>query len=183
MVLRFFLFGPIPAVLHYNCFARCLAILVNRRLGIPTVAYFDDFGPFIPTEIAQEALTTFSGFLTELASELNDRKSDLRAELKFLGLTGRFPQVSTGATLRIFLPGDKVIAWSALIGEFSDAQSISHKKLEKLLGRLSFYPDFCFRSMRPDSPYAITQKASASPLSGIPIRWRAEPSVQLGGFN
>ena len=102
------------------------------------VSYFDDFGSFIPRELAQAALDTFSGFLDELASGLNDAKSGRCSELKFLGLAGNFPQVSSGMLLRFFLPEDEILARSALIGEFIEARSISHKQLEKLVGRLSF---------------------------------------------
>ena len=103
------------------------------------VSYFEDFGSFIPKELAQEALDTFSGFLAELASDLNDDKSDLGSELKFVGLTGNFPQVASGMLLRIFLPEGKILAWSALIVEFIAARSISHKQLGKLVGRFSLH--------------------------------------------
>ena len=131
-VPKVLLFGSISAVLHYNCFSRCLAILMNKCFGAPMVSYFDDFGSFIPKELAQAALDTFSGCLAELKSDLNNDKSDLCSELKFLGLTGNFPQVSSGMRLRIFLPEDKIIAWSALIDEFIAARSISHKQHKNL---------------------------------------------------
>ena len=137
-VPKVLLFGSISAVLHYNCFSRCLAVLMNRCFGIPMVSYFDDFGSFIPRELAQAALDTFSGSLAILGSDLNNDKSGLGSELNFLGLTGNFPQVSSGMLLRIFLPEDKILTWSAQIDEFTRAGSISHKQLEKLVGRLSF---------------------------------------------
>ena len=41
---RALLFGAVSAVIHYNCFARALAVLINHTLGIPVINYFDDFG-------------------------------------------------------------------------------------------------------------------------------------------
>ena len=102
------------------------------------VNYFDDFGSFIPEELAAAALETFSGSLADLRSDLNNDKSALGRELKFLGLTGNFPQISSGVLLRIFLPDDKITAWSACIDEFIASRSITHKQLAKLIGRLSF---------------------------------------------
>ena len=83
-VAKVLLFGSISEVLHYNSSSCCLSIFLNKCLGIPTVSYLDDFGPFIPTELSQAALETFAGPLSELASGLNDDKSGLVPELKFL---------------------------------------------------------------------------------------------------
>ena len=87
-VPKVLLFGSISAALRYNCFSRCVAILINRRLGIPAVSYFYDSVSYIHTEPAQDALDTSPAFLANRDSARNDRKSDLRAELEFLGLAG-----------------------------------------------------------------------------------------------
>ena len=42
------LFGAVSAVIHYNCFSRRLAVIINRMLGIPMISYFDDYGPYPP---------------------------------------------------------------------------------------------------------------------------------------
>ena len=61
---RVLLFGAVQAVLHYNCFPRCLAVLVNRCLGIPLVNYYDDFGAFCPASIYWMPQHSFLSFRT-----------------------------------------------------------------------------------------------------------------------
>ena len=42
------LFGSVSAKIRYNCFARSLAAIINRALGIPALNYFGDFGDLVP---------------------------------------------------------------------------------------------------------------------------------------
>ena len=132
------LFGSISAVLHYNCFSRALAVLVNRYLGIPLCNYYDDFGAFTPSPIKEQALRTFEMFSETLGADLNADKSKTKEVIKFLGLKGEFPQLASGMKLKIFLPRSKVIAWSDTILETISKGFIEHKPLEKLIGKLSF---------------------------------------------
>ena len=53
------LFGEVSAVIHYNCFPRCLAVLINEMLGIPMLSYFGDYGDFPTETVSREALSTF----------------------------------------------------------------------------------------------------------------------------
>ena len=53
---RVLLFGPVSAVIHYNCFARALAVLINLALGIPALNYFEDFGSLVPDPLGTMAL-------------------------------------------------------------------------------------------------------------------------------
>ena len=51
------LFGAVSSVIHYNCFIRLLAVLMNRILGIPILNYFDDFGSLSPEPLGAKALS------------------------------------------------------------------------------------------------------------------------------
>ena len=146
------------------------------------VSYFDDFGSSIPRELAQAALDAFSGFPAEKASGLNDDKSGLWSELKFLGLTGKLHQVSTGMPLRIFLPDDKILAWSALIDELIAARSTPHKQLAKLVGRVPFTQTSVFgrfgRTLLRPLHMKLRQppfQEHFSPDELILLAWRAGP--------
>ena len=60
------LFGDEASAIHYNCFSRTIAFLVNRIFGKPLVSYFDDMGAPTPTEIDQLAIETVSIFTRTL---------------------------------------------------------------------------------------------------------------------
>ena len=49
--------GAVSAVIHYNCFSRLLAVLMNLALRIPVLNYFDDFGALVPFDLRREALS------------------------------------------------------------------------------------------------------------------------------
>ena len=137
-VPKVLLFGSISAVLHYNCFSRCLAVLVNKCLGIPLVNYYDDFGAYCPASILFEASSSFSKFSNSLGALLNDEKTKFGETIKFLGLKGVFPSIGNGMLLRIFLPKSKIEKWSTEVEEILRCGSVEHKPLEKIIGKLSF---------------------------------------------
>ena len=132
------LFGAVSAVLHYNCFSRSLAVLINRMFGIPPISYFDDFGSFCPAGLAHKALSVFSKATEILKSDLNKDKSKCDKSLEFLGLTGDFPQAESGMILMIYLPQEKITKWPNIIDEILTLGKIQHKPLEKLIGKLVY---------------------------------------------
>ena len=128
-VPKVLLFGAASAVLHYNCFPRSLAVAINRYFGIPLSIYYVDFGGggFSPFPLAERALSVFSAATTILGSDLNDDKSKFGKKLKFLGLTVEFPQRSSGMTLFIYLPDDKIAKWASLVEEIISLGPIQRK--------------------------------------------------------
>ena len=89
-VPKVLLFGAVSAVLRYNCFPRSLDVIINRYFGIPLLNYYDDFGAFCPSPLAERALSIFSSSTTILGSDLNDEKSKFGKKLN-PRLNGRLP--------------------------------------------------------------------------------------------
>ena len=58
-VTRALLFGSVAASLHYNALSRILAALTARCLGIPLVAYFDDFAAIARKAQGGRAIAVF----------------------------------------------------------------------------------------------------------------------------
>ena len=78
-VARTLIFGSIDAVLRYNVFSRLIASLDNRCLGLPLVAYFDDFAAIIRACLGEDSLRVFTEFCpppryTAQAGKVTDRK-------------------------------------------------------------------------------------------------------------
>ena len=86
--------------------------------------------------------------------ELHGDKFDLGKEVTFLGLLGSFPSTSNGGRLHISLPPVKRKNWSELITSYLKEGRVSHRCLEKLVGRLSFsqttlFGEFARTQLRP----------------------------------
>ena len=135
---RSLLFGAEAAVIHYNCFSRIVAVLVNRIFGIPLVAYFDDLGDPAPTDLAQPALGAVKIFLPTLGISLNARKTGMGELTTFLGIEWKFPNPSNGMTLALALPLGKKTRWTDAINKIIKLGVVTHDQLESLAGRLSF---------------------------------------------
>ena len=125
------------AVLHYNVLPRILKALANRYMGLPLEGYFDDFAAIVPAVLGRQAMNAFARFARALGFELHGDKFDLGEEVAFLGLLGSSPSTRNGGQLRISLPEEKRLKWSAMITSYLKAGRISHRCLGKLIGRLS----------------------------------------------
>ena len=132
------LFGAVSAVIHYNCYSRLLAVLMNLALRIPVLNYFDDFGGLVPFELGPEALDSVEKFSGFFGSPMKRIKSEVKNEIKFLGLLGSFPDPDGDMLLRITLPQDKIERWSKITLDHATSGRASHKDLEKLIGKLSY---------------------------------------------
>ena len=166
-VPKVLLFGAVSAVLHYNCFSRALAVVINRFFGIPLVNYYDDFGAFRPSSLAKKALITFTLATNILGSDLNEDKSECGIKLKFLGLTGDFPQISSGMVLSIYLPDDKIQKWSSIVDEILSSGSVQHKPLEKLVGKLCFTQTSIFGRFGRTMLKPLYTKLHSTPYSSV----------------
>ena len=153
-VTRTLLFGSVEAVFHYNVLSRILAALTNRCLGIPPIAYFDDFAALIRRALGERALAASTRFCTLLGFQLNPKKSVVGPSVSFLGQLGDFPPNANNRHLMISLPVEKRKSWSDLIGGFLKEARISHICLGNLIGELSFsqtslFCKFARTQMRP----------------------------------
>ena len=137
-VHKVLLFGAVSAVSHYNCFARIFSVLANKILGVPVFNYFDDFGSLVPDIIKLAGLRVFLGFTTVLGALMKDGESQVDRALTFLGLWGDFPNPDNDMLLVISLPEPKKEKRANITHEFAPKGAISHKDLEKLIGKLSF---------------------------------------------
>ena len=135
---RTLLFGSTAAVLHYNCLSRIIASLARRLLLLPTIGYFDDFGPIAAFEGAVEAFSAFAEFFALIGPELKIEKSFIGNANSFLGLSATFPSPGNGMTLSLALSSDKAARWAALAERILRDNQITHTALESLLGRLAF---------------------------------------------
>ena len=88
---RTLMFGAVAAVIHYNVFSRIISELMCRLFGIPMLSYFDDFGGLLPAKLARQGLSTFSRWCEILGISLKLEKSEVGANITFLGLKGSFP--------------------------------------------------------------------------------------------
>ena len=84
------LFAAVSAVIHYNCFARPLAVLINRALGIPVLNYFDDFGVLLPGPLGAMTLWMVENTSSTLGAPMKTIKSLVDAHLAFLGILDIF---------------------------------------------------------------------------------------------
>ena len=83
---RVLLFGSASSVIRYNFFARSLAVLINRTLGIPVLNYFEDFGALVPEPLGTMALRMVENTSLNLGAPMWNIKSLVDAQLTFLGL-------------------------------------------------------------------------------------------------
>ena len=123
--------------------------LTNRIFGIPLVGYFDDYGDMIPDSLSKPGLSTFSSFCAKMAILLKMDKSLVDTVLTFLGSFGEFPDNNNDNPLRISLPTDKANRWGEIIDPHIASVQISHSELDKLIGRLSFFPNRHIRQIWP----------------------------------
>ena len=137
-ITRALIFGAVAAVLHYNAFSRAWTALVNRTLGIPLVCFFDDFATMIQLCLGNRALAVFSHFCEKLGFRTKPGKSAVGNRIVFLGLLGAFPTKGGKFQLSISLTDEKRSKWAAPLASYLKAGAISHRCLEKLLGRLGF---------------------------------------------
>ena len=177
-VTRTLIFGSVAAVLHYNVFSRIIVALVNRYLGIPLLGYFDDFAAIIRKTLGREALAAFTSFCTTLGIQLKEEKSEVGPRVVFLGLLGSFPCAENGWRLSISLTDDKRRKWSALLSSYLKEGRISHRCLEKLIGRLLFsqtavFGKFARTQLRPlyQKFHSRHYSAALSPFEKLIFRW------------
>ena len=113
------LFGPIDAVLHYNCVSRIIATLIYRLLLIPTIGYFDEFRFFARTADAGLTLAQITEIITLMVFDLKTEKSPIGENNVFLGLTAYSPQPRNLMSSVISPPRDKAHRWAQLIFQLS----------------------------------------------------------------
>ena len=83
---RVLLFGAVSAVIHYNCIARSLAVLINRALGIPVLNYFDDFGALVPEPLGAMAIWAVGNTSSTIGAPTKTIKSIADTQMAFLGI-------------------------------------------------------------------------------------------------
>ena len=72
-------------------------------------------------------------------------KSEVGQAITFLGLLGTSPSKANGFTLLVSLPGEKrERSMVGPIASYLDQNSLSYKKMGKLIGRLSFAQTLLF---------------------------------------
>ena len=59
---RFLLIGATSSDIHYNIYARGVAVQINCALVIPALNYCDDFGALVDESIAAAALSCVEEF-------------------------------------------------------------------------------------------------------------------------
>ena len=152
---------------HYNCFARALAVLMNRLLGIPVLNYFDDFGALVPEPLGDRALWMVGNTSSVLGAPMKTIKSLVDTQLTFLGLLGSFPGPQRGLLLSIELPQGKIAKWSQIIRDHIAGGRITSKHLEKLIGKLSFTQTSVFGRFGRTLLIALHYKLKERPYSEI----------------
>ena len=100
----------------------------------------------------------------------------------FLCLLGTFPPRENGFQLLISLTAEKRAVRPALLSSYIKAGSISHRCLEKLLGRLAFpqtsaFGEFARFQLRPmyQKFYRRVYNARLKPLESENLTWRIGP--------
>ena len=62
-------------MIRYNCFARSLAVIINRSFGNPVLTYFDDLGSLVPAPLGTLALWVVGDTRLTLGYPLKTSKS------------------------------------------------------------------------------------------------------------
>ena len=137
-VMRTLLFGDVADVLRYYAISRILAALATRCLGIPHVAYFDDFAALIRRVLGDRALAASTRFCKLLGFRLNSKKSMAGPAVSFLGLLGFLPPAGNNRRPMISPPAERRKRRPDLIGGFLKVGRISHSALENLICKMSF---------------------------------------------
>ena len=125
------LFGAVPAVAHYNCFARIFSGLANKIFGLPVFNYFDDFGALVPDLIKKAGLQVFLGFTALFGALTKNDKSQVDKARAFFGLWGEFPCPDNDMRLEISPHEPKKENWADIALDFASKGAIPHKDLEK----------------------------------------------------
>ena len=130
------IFGPLSAVLHYNCFSRSLAVFAHRYLCIQMASYYDDSGALSPLLILHQAPETFTKFFGNLGELSNRDKSKHGDVVEFLGLKG--PPLDQGRNVdKYILPTGENEKWPKILEQAVGDNSIDHKPLGEIIGELS----------------------------------------------
>ena len=164
---RVLLFEAVSALIHYNCLARPLAVLINRTLGIPVLIYFDDFGALEPESLGTMALWMVENTTPTLCAPMKSTKSLVGAHHTFLGLLGSFLVPQKGLILSIELPQGKIAKWPHIIRDRIADGRITSKHLEKLIGKLSFAQTSVFGRFGRSLLIPLRDKLSERPYSEI----------------
>ena len=177
-VTRALIFGAVADVLHYNVFSRLRTAIINKALGIPMVCFFDDFAAMIQQCLGEKALAIFTRFCELIGIQLKPGKSAVGNKIVFLGMLGNFPSKENGFRLFISLTDEKRRKWSSMLSSYIKAGSISHRCLEKLLGRLAFsqtsvFGKFARTQLRPlyQKFYRRVFNARLTPLEAVNLSW------------
>ena len=173
---RALLFGSVSAVIHYNCFPRALAFLINRTLGIPVLNYFDDFGAIVPDPIGTRALWVVENTSLTLGAPMKTIKSLVDTQLTFLGLLGSFPDPQRGLILRVEPPPGKD-------HEMATDPPRSHRRrpdriqtLRKANRQAIFHPDLSIRPFRPYATNPSTRQTQGETILRDPPPQRSRHS-------
>ena len=173
---RALLFGAVYAVIHYNCLARALAVLINRTLGIPILNYFDDFGALVPDPLGTMALWMVENTSLALGAPMETIKSLVRNQLTFLRLLGSFPDPQRGLILRVEPPPGKD-------HEMATDPPRSHRRrpdriqtLRKANRQAIFHPDLSIRPFRPYATNPSTRQTQGETILRDPPPQRSRHS-------
>ena len=135
---RTLLFGDTSSVLNYNVFSLVVAAIFNRLFGIPPVAFYDDSGSHMISELTQDALELVQKVSLLLGIIPNKGKCEIGNPLSFLGLLGSSPLLLTRGNCPCRLLQKKAQRWSTQIELFLSDGKISFVDLQKMIGELSF---------------------------------------------
>lgn len=102
------------------------------------VGYFNGFASLARAGLSEEALRAFSRFCELLGFVRKPGKSAVGNAAVFLGMLGVFPSPGNNGIIAISLPEEKRAKWPHLLESYLQVGSISHRCVEKLIGRLSF---------------------------------------------
>ena len=81
---RVLLCGATSAVIHYNCFARTIAVLINLTVGIPVLTYFDYCGALGPEPLGAASIRRVESFGDFSGTPAKIRYSKLGNAIAFL---------------------------------------------------------------------------------------------------
>ena len=101
------------------------------------VGYFDDFGPLVPGELAEQALATIGRFCEALNIRIKITKTQVGNKVVFLGINGSSPRHTNNMTIRIALPRGKKKNWAMILTRIIDAGAAKLAEIKSIIGRLS----------------------------------------------
>ena len=126
-------FGAESAVVLYNTLSRSLVAIMRRLLGLPTLAYFDDFLILVRKELVEPVRKLISEIFELFQIKIRVEKDEFGEKVTWLGVSYSWEEESK---LKLDISKSRKKNILDALKEIIKTRRVSKDELHKLIGRL-----------------------------------------------